>query len=182
MTKSKKQLDREIDDFLATADAWSVAADALMEHLAPSAAAIVRSIRKDHGIQGAPPVFMDAVRDVPSRVREDLISRLGPWPPKTIIGHRGRENSQWLDETMLRFPLGLKVRVARSDFPEYVGSTGRVVGYYGSWPYVEIKFDKPYPARPRSVPAGKTLPTTSPDGSKAKFEVGTSYPNEIEAD
>jgi hypothetical protein len=55
--------------------------------------------------------------------------------------HRWREDAKW------RLPIGSRVRVVRSDVPEYIGAAGQVIGYdiglNGDWPLVRVAFDRP---------------------------------------
>lgn len=138
--------------------------DAIYEHDPKKAAAVVRTIRKEHGIEGAPLEFMRAVDQAPTDVRKkylELVSKAAP--SKTVRGvvpsdddhdmrfsASGYSVERWLDDSKIRFPLGARVRVTnKTDVPEYVGARGRVVGYDvgttngGEWPTIRVRFDKP---------------------------------------
>lgn len=94
MTKTARQLDREIADALSrrskrrprrhhatvpatneeplrdvSDDAWDVAMDAILEHDPKKAAEIWHSLRKEYGFVTAPPSFLKALHAVPADVR-----------------------------------------------------------------------------------------------------------------
>lgn len=54
---------------------------------------------------------------------------------------------EWLRGAERRFPVGARVRVVKSDVPEYVGARGTVrnynLGTTGDWPLISVKFDVP---------------------------------------
>lgn len=53
----------------------------------------------------------------------------------------------WLTDAQKHFPIGARVRVVKSDIPEYVGAFGVVVGHDvgtdGDWPLISVQFDAP---------------------------------------
>jgi hypothetical protein len=55
------------------------------------------------------------------------------------------KKAAWLVEARRRIPVGTRVRVVKSDVPEYVGAIGTVadydVGGCGDWPLVGVVFD-----------------------------------------
>lgn len=57
-----------------------------------------------------------------------------------------RRKAVWLAEARKRIPVGTRVKVVRSDTPEYVGAHGVIVGHdvgrKGEWPMVEVEFDE----------------------------------------
>lgn len=84
------------------------------------------------------------------------------------LQHSTVRKSEWRAEMEKRIPEGARVRVLRSDVPEYVGLTGSVTGYDlgddGEWPLVDVVFDQP-------APSGARRDAFYADGADAEIEV-----------
>jgi len=57
------------------------------------------------------------------------------------------KKAAWLKGAKRRFRLGARVRVVKSDVPEYIGARGKVIDYSlgteGDWPLISVGFDAP---------------------------------------
>ena len=74
-----------------------------------------------------------------------------------ILQESPRLKAEWLEATMVRFPIGMRVRVVGGDVSEYVGATGTVIDYdvgdKGLWPIVSVRFDAPIACAGSSTPS-----------------------------
>lgn len=120
MPKSSAQLDREI-------------AEALTEQR--RAKRELADLRKQFDAQGG--------RGVELAERIDELEALLDAP----LQESRAKKMVWLRDAERRFPVGARVRVVKSDVPEYVGTRGTVrnynLGTAGDWPLISVKFDAP---------------------------------------
>lgn len=93
------------------------------------------ALRKEFEAQGGRGV------DLAERI-DELEADLGAGFQESIS-----KKADWLKATKRRFPAGTRVRVVKSDVPEYVGLKGTVADYdlgtRGDWPLIGVKFDGP---------------------------------------